>query len=74
MIISPSLNSAILAKYPSSTPQGEPYKLIKRTNDLLLHTHKKPQVCNWYFHIAVLQRTARTYFKVHSAGAARLLV
>ena len=39
MIISPCLNSVILAKYPSSTPQGEPLKLIKRTADLLLHTH-----------------------------------
>ena len=39
MIILPCLNSAILAKYPSFTPQGEPLKLIKRTDDLLLHTH-----------------------------------
>ena len=39
MFTSPCLNSAILAKYPSSTPRGEPLRLTKRTDDLLLHTH-----------------------------------
>ena len=39
MITSPCLNSAILAKYPSSTPRGEPLKLIKGSDDLLWHTH-----------------------------------
>ena len=77
MIISPCLNSAILAKYPSSTPRGEPLKLIKRTNEIcycIPTLSSKTQVCNSYFHFVVLQRTARSYFKVHAAGAARLLV
>ena len=39
MFTSPCLNYAILAKYPSSTLRGEPLKLIKRTDDLLLYTH-----------------------------------
>ena len=32
LFTSPCLNSAILAKYPSSTPRGEPLKLTKRTD------------------------------------------
>ena len=63
MFTSSCLNSAILAKYPSSTPQGESLKLIKRTNALLLHTHKKEKVYKWYFHVVVLQRTARVISK-----------
>ena len=76
MIISPCLNSAILEKYPSSTPRGEPLKLIKRTAICycILTLSSKTQVRDWYFHVVVLQRTARSYFKVHAAGSARSLV